>query len=82
MDAWSDRDLRARIERFLAMPTEQQPAPCAMCRGAARYPDFRCALHTACLRALWIPDRIQLDRSPETHLAVWREWFRRVQSLF
>jgi hypothetical protein len=78
VDAWTDADLRARIERFLAFPTPQEPVPCAMCRGAARYPDHRCALHTGYLRALWTKDRIELDRGPATHLAVWREFFRRV----
>jgi hypothetical protein len=81
----ADEQLRERVKRFLSVPQPRQGALprgkyCDHCRDSARYPDLRCAEHTAYLPEGG-PAARAADSDGVTHIAIWREFFGRLDRI-
>jgi hypothetical protein len=79
--------LRGRVHAFLSLPgplATRGKLPrgryCGDCRASARYPDNRCAMHTAYLGGTE-PDRRAEDASESAYLSLWRRFFGQVGTL-
>lgn len=81
----ADEQLRERVKRFLSVPQPRQGSLprgryCEHCRDAARYPDLRCAEHTAYLPEGGAAARVA-DSDAVAYLAVWQEFFGRLDRI-
>lgn len=77
--------LRERVKRYLAEPLPRQGAQargklCSHCRDAPRYPDYRCAEHTAYLPEGGAAARV-VDSDAPRYLELWGAFFARVGSI-
>lgn len=86
--ASADETLRGRIDAFLNLPgplATRGKLPrgryCGDCRASARYPDNRCAMHTAYLMGT-DAERRELDSSAPHHLALWRRFVEQTAKIF
>lgn len=77
--------LRDRVKRYLADPLPRQGAQprgklCGHCRDAPRYPDYRCAEHTAYLPEGGAAARA-VDSDAPRYLELWGAFFQRLERL-
>lgn len=84
--AETDR-LRDQVRRYLELPDLRQRrtllpkrGACARCADTPRYPDHRCATHSAFLPEDPV-EAHQLDNDDEHWLELWRKFFGRVGSI-